>query len=99
MSWDGIERRGNQKVLGFCPAHIEFVADIAVIKSSLANIEKTITQGINFKNAVMMGFVSIAVTIVIQIVAFAFLFGQINKQVSVNTDRLGKVEDILYVKK
>lgn len=93
MPWDGIERRQSPRTLGFCPAHIELVSDMAVIKTSLKNIESVITEGISFKNAVIMGFISIAFAIVVQVVAFSFLFGQINKQVEVNTQRLSILEE------
>lgn len=92
MSWDGVERRKNMRELGFCSTHIEFVSDVAVIKASLANIEKTITEGVGFRRGVIIALVGIMLTIILQLMTFSYLFGQVNKQVSVNTDRLVIIE-------
>ena len=93
MSWDGIERRRESKET-FCPAHIEFVADMSVIKTTLINIEKTLTEGTTFKSAVVMAFIGITLTLVIQVIVFSYFIGQMNRQVEVNTARLAILEDM-----
>ena len=85
--WDGIERRRDQRSLGFCPAHIELVSDLAVIKTSLTNIEKTITESATFKTSMIFALLGIILTVVIQIVIFANLYGGLSKQVEINTAR------------
>uniref|UniRef100_A0A6M3KS47 Uncharacterized protein n=1 Tax=viral metagenome TaxID=1070528 RepID=A0A6M3KS47_9ZZZZ len=92
MVWDGIEKRRVITKEEFCPAHIELVSDLAVIKNSLMNIEKCVTEGTSFRNGVVMSFIALSLTIIIQIIAFSFLFGQMERQVKINTDRLTLIE-------
>lgn len=82
MVWDGMERREGKN---FCQAHIDFVKDMAVIKESLKNIEKTITEGVTFKNGVVIACIGNALALIIAITTFAFMIGGIDKQVEVNT--------------
>lgn len=93
MAWDGIEKRKDFKLAGFCPAHIGLIEELAIIKTSLKNIERTITEGVTFRTGVTIGIISVAFTLVLQIVLFSFLYGQLNRQVSINTDRLNVIEE------
>ena len=86
-TWDGIERRGELKQLGFCPAHIEQVADMAVIKNSLLNIEKTISESTSFKTGMVLSVIGITFTLVVQIIIFSYLYGGLVKQVEINTTK------------
>ena len=81
--WDGNERRKTVKE--FCESHISLTNDMASIKTSLINIEKTITEGVTFKTGVVTSILGLALTIVIAIVSFSYLIGQMNKQIEVNT--------------
>ena len=82
MSWDGIERRKEKE---FCSTHVGLVSDLAVIKNSLQNIEKNIVEGATFRRGVIFSMISIASLLIVQIAAFAFLVGGMNKQIEVNT--------------
>ena len=93
MAWDGNERRQN--VREFCGQHIGMTNDIVEIKTILKNIEKATTQGITFKTAMVSSMVGIVVTILIQLAIFSYLYGQLVKQVEVNTGRLTKIENVL----
>ena len=88
--WDGEERRSNTRE--FCQQHIPMTNDITFIKTSLANIEKAITQGITFKTAMVGSMVGIVVLFIVQIGGFLFLYGKLTNQVDVNTLRLNKLE-------
>lgn len=93
MGWDGVERRKEQRE--YCSAHIQFSNDIAVIKNSLQNIEKTITQGVTFKNGVVITLIAQVVVIISVIVSVANWCGKIEKQVEINTKRLDVIERTL----
>jgi hypothetical protein len=95
MAWDGIEKRVNREQRGFCPAHIELISDMAVIKTSLINIEKTITESVTFRHGIMISIFGIAVAVVVQIVSFSYLYGQLSNQVKVNTGRLEVIEKVV----
>ena len=95
MTWDKIERRKNMEIQPtFCNAHLEFVAHIAEIRASLSNIEKGLASDSSFKRGIFTMFVGIVLSIVIQIGAFAYLWGGLNKQVDINTGRLNVLESI-----
>lgn len=96
MSWDGKERRNNQR---FCESHIQMANDVAVTKSTLINldkringsllaIEKHINEGKGWRTTIA----GLAVAVGIQILSFAYLYGNLSKQVQVNTIKLDKIE-------
>jgi hypothetical protein len=90
--WDGVERRsGNRE---FCQAHISFATSMTKIECSVANIEKGLLESITFKTAMVSSVVGILILFIANTVTFAFLYGQLVKQVSINTDRLANIEII-----
>jgi hypothetical protein len=95
-NWDGKERRSSSN---FCSQHITAVADMAVIKNSLANIEKTIVQGTTFKTTIVTSLIGVLITLVIQIATFSYLYGQAQNQIKVNTERLNKIESLFIINK
>jgi uncharacterized membrane protein len=76
----------------FCQQHIEFATHLAEIRTSLVNIEKCVTESINFKRGIVGSIVGVFLTLIVQIVAFSFLYGKLVNQVEVNTVRLGVIE-------
>jgi hypothetical protein len=89
--WDGNERR--QSTREFCGQHIAMTNDIVEIKTILKNIEKSTTQGVTFKTAMVGSMIGIVLTILIQLSIFSFLYGKLVNQVIVNTERLEKLEN------
>ena len=93
--WAGLERRINtmSELAGI-------KTDIAVIKTtvvvmdkringSIEDIEKHMERGTSWRIAIA----GTIVGLIIQIVFFAYLFGNINRQVCVNTERLDRIEN------
>ena len=79
----------------FCSQHLQLSVDIGSIKTSVVNIEKQLTQGINFKTAVVGSLVGLLVVMVVQVVSFAYFYGQLSNQVKVNTVRLATIEKVV----
>jgi len=77
----------------YCEQHIMVATDLSSIKTSVVNIEKQLTEGINFKTAVISSLVGIIILIVIQVVTFSYFYGQLSNQVLVNTARLAVLEN------
>ena len=75
----------------YCSLHVGLSSDIASIKTSVTNIERQLVQGINFKTAVVGSLIGIIIAIVIQVVTFAFFYGQMSNQVKVNTVKINKL--------
>jgi hypothetical protein len=82
----------EQQLFNYCPAHMEFVTNIAEIRTSLSNIEKGLAEDAGFKRGIITAFLGIAITIIIQVGAFAYLWGGMAKQVEINTGRLTVLE-------
>ena len=76
----------------YCAQHVSLSNDIASIKTSVTNIERQLVQGINFKTAVVGSLVGMLVIMVVQVVTFAFFYGQMSNQVKVNTVRIDVLE-------
>lgn len=95
MNYDGPERRKNGN---YCQQHIDFVENMAVIKQAVIDIKETITEGINFKRGIVTTLISVGVILLLQIGAFAYFYGQLNKQVEINTARLGVLENTINAK-
>lgn len=93
--WDGKERRRSSE---FCGQHIGYATDIATIKQSVLDIKKEITTGGSFRSAIITAMLSMGLIIVIQIVTFAYLYGQTMRQVEINTKRLDVIEGILRIR-
>ena len=92
MSWDGINRRKSMEQPKYCEAHIAFAEKLTQIFTTVVNIEKTLADDAGFKRGVFLALMSIVLIIVIQVASFSFLFGQMSRQVSINTGRLDVVE-------
>jgi hypothetical protein len=93
--WTGEERRKERE---YCPAHIEQVADMAVIKNSLISIEKSITMNATFKMSMFTSLLGIAIALIVQIVVFSYLYGGLVKQVEINTHRWENLDSDSRVK-
>jgi len=93
-TWDGKERRQGD-TRGFCEQHIKLTNDMTEIKTMVSNIEKSITQGVTFKTAIISTLVGIVLTLFIQITSFSYLYGKMVNQIDVNTGRLLKLESNL----
>ena len=90
MVYNGIERRKNEDQ--FCPQHISFVTDFAVIKTSLLNIEVILKEAASFKTGIITSLMGILIVLIVQISTFSFLYGKLINQVEVNTKRLSIIE-------
>jgi len=76
----------------YCSQHIVLSTDIASIKTSVANIEKQLVQGVNFKTAVVGSLIGMMILVIVQIVALSYFLGQMSNQIKVNTARLEVIE-------
>ena len=76
----------------FCGQHLELVVHLAEIKTSVNNIEKGMASAATYKTGVYTSIISMAILLVVQIIAFSFLYGKLVNQVEVNTSRLGIIE-------
>ena len=74
----------------YCESHVKLCEDVATIKETVLSIKEK--QG---STKLLWGTIlSIIVTIIIQIISFAFLYGQQSKQVVINTARIDALENI-----
>ena len=98
--WPNVERRINTMT-----ELAELKTEIAVIKNtilgldkringSINDIEKHIERGSSWRLAIS----GVAVGLVLQVVFFAYVYGCLNRQVMVNTDRLSCIERTIYDK-
>lgn len=87
----------------FCDGHIQLCEDIAIIKTTTSNLDKRINGSIDdikhhieSGSAWRMSIVGLALTLIltvgVQVGAFLYLWGQISKQVEVNTARIYDLE-------
>lgn len=90
MEWDGNERRKAPRE--YCSQHIAMTNDIVEIKTILIGIEKSLTQGITFKTAMIGSIVLIVFTLIGQ----AFLYGKLVERVDRNTSIIVKMETDIY---
>ncbi len=95
MSWDGTERRADVVRSKFCDQHINLATDLAVIKECAKNIEAKMTIESSFRNGVVISLISMAFTLFLQMAVYAYFYGQLTKQVEVNTVRLTVVEKVI----
>jgi hypothetical protein len=102
--WDGVERRRNF-VAKFCTEHIKLAEDIAVVKTTVVNLDKringsmdTIAKYVSTSDAWRMSIVGIAatllVTVLMQIGAFLYLWGGLSKQVDMDNARISAIEAV-----
>ena len=91
-NWDGDERRKSGGE--FCGQHIATVSSLVRIETSVMNIEKGIVSAATFKQGIIISLVGMTLLFVAQIATFAFLYGQLVRQVEVNTIRLNILENL-----
>jgi hypothetical protein len=98
MTWDGNERRIETR---YCNGHLEFsntlvrveerlIAVDKRINGSIADIEKHIEHGAKWR----LSIIGVASALILAVIGWVYAYGQIAKQVEVNTDKLIKQEDI-----
>lgn len=92
MTWDGAERR--QYCKQYCEAHIDMVTNMTRIDAKLDSIEAKINEHFNVMkehveqgNKWRLAILGVIFAGIIQIVSFAYLFGTLNNQVNINTER------------
>jgi len=79
-----------------CASHTKLCEDVVIIKQKILTLSDGISEHIK-SGASWRGFmVGLGITIILNIITFTYLFGQLNKQVEINTDKWAKLEDILY---
>jgi hypothetical protein len=97
-TWDGLERRQQ---MGYCEGHLEFSNTLTRIEErlkmvdlringSINDIEKHIEHGAKWR----MSIIGVAVGLIIAVIGWVYAYGQIAKQVEVNTEKWAKQEDI-----
>jgi len=91
MSWDKVERRSTG---GFCNQHIQVIADSAVIKNSVQNIEKMMASKDAFKAGVILVLVAQGVLLITNLVLFSYFYGIQVRQIEINTKRLDIIEQV-----
>jgi len=102
MDWDGTERRGDYKKIDRLE---EKINDLSVnmsamnekmsfldrrINGSIDNIEKHIEHGRSWRISI----IGVALMLILQILSFTYIYGQLNAQVRVNNTRLETLEEI-----
>jgi hypothetical protein len=92
--WEGSERRKESKP--FCEQHIPMTNSIIKMETMVANIEKSVTQGLSFKTAVLVAFVAIIASIFWNSNMLSTKLGKMENQIEVNTRRLDKLEKSYY---
>lgn len=93
--WNGIERRqGN-----FCASHIEIVKSVAVIETSIANMESKISatlgsidKHVSQGNQWRLAIVGVAAMVILQFIGFLNYNSKMSKQIEINTKRLDIIE-------
>jgi len=94
--WDGKERR--DECIRYCNAHIQQVQNMTRIETKLESIEqkidlnfkiveKHVEQGEKWRIAI----IGIIFAGIIQVIATAYMWGGLNKQVNINTERWNRV--------
>ena len=97
MNWDGVERRQ----LGHCESHLDLVKSVAIIETTIVNLDKRINgslksiekhmdEGIRWRIAI----VGVGVTLLVQFMGFIVVGTRFTKQIEVNTCRLDTLESL-----
>ena len=89
--WDRTERRMTG---GFCPQHTQVITDSAVIKNSVVNIEKMMSEQSSFKIGVIIVLIAQGIILVGQLVGFAYFYGIQVRQIEINTKRIDVIEQV-----
>ena len=77
----------------YCPAHIELATHLAEMRSSLANIEKSLADDAGFKRGIIIAFVGIFLALIGQALYVGDRWGRLSNQVEVNTGKWSKHDD------
>ena len=100
MSWDGVNRRKSTSN-GFCNGHIELVENVAVIKTTIENVDKRINGSIDdihdhIKSGVAwrLSIIGVAGMLILQIIVLSSMWGRLCTIVEINTKRITTLEDM-----
>jgi hypothetical protein len=92
MEWDGSERRVANRS-DFCAGHIKLCEDVAVIKTTVINLDKRINGSINEIESHItnskpktIAVVGLGITILIFLFNMAISLGENHRQIQVNTE-------------
>jgi hypothetical protein len=91
MDWDGKSER-RQGSSSFCSQHIETVKLLTKVSTSLDNMLIQMADNSNFRRTIMTSLIGIAFAMCIQIGGTCYTYGQMSKQITVNTTRLDVIE-------
>ena len=94
--WNGTDRRVPTIICKQEEVIMQMALDIAVIKEKIIVNYDQITSHVSSGRAWRTAIVGIGATVIINVVLFAFFFGQINRQVTINTVRLDALETHLH---
>ena len=85
----------------FCPGHTELSSTLARVEERLIAVDKringsieSIEKHIEHGGKWRLSIIGVAVTLVLAVIGWVYAYGQIAKQVEVNTDKWAKHEDI-----
>lgn len=102
MSWDGQERRKEQR---YCDGHLEFSNTLARVEERLIAVDRRINGSIKEvekhiensrpRNIAIIG---VAVSIFVFLFNLAISLGENHKQIVINTARLERLEQPLFKK-
>ena len=90
MEWNGEERRSG--TMSFCNQHIDTIKILTKVSTSMESLERTMSESSNFKKSVLISFIGIIMTMFIQFGGVCYIYGQMSKQITVNTTRLDVIE-------
>lgn len=98
--WTGEERRKNTF---YCDAHVDTREALVLLTNNLAHlreavirIDKHMEDANKSRTNWWLAIVGIIVTVIIQTFIFAFYLGIYSRQIEVDTDRINKLENIIY---
>lgn len=85
----------------YCPDHIKISQDMATIKERVMSLDdkigtsiKAIEKHISGGAAWRLSILGVAVSLLIQLGGFIYLFGQLNTRVTINTGRIDQIENL-----
>jgi hypothetical protein len=91
MEWD----QKSERRLGsssFCSQHIETVKLLTKVSTSLENMLLQMADNNNFRRGITTSMIGISFAMCLQIGAVSYTYGQMSKQITVNTTRLDVIE-------
>ena len=85
----------------FCEGHMKLMDDISEIKTTVGRLDSRVNGSIDkIENHLASGqawrfaIVGTMLTIALQVITFAYLWGCLTKQVTINTDRITQIEEL-----